>query len=75
MGANLSLNVHITISEIKLEIRVSKNLVKLKGKGRQIKNKQTTKQNKKKKQQQPKQERGSSAEFESTPQRTSRILF
>ena len=46
------MNVHLTMAHMKLEIRVSQNLVRLKGKGRQKKtNKQTRKQknNKKKK--------------------------
>ena len=40
----LGLNVHLTMAHIKLEIRVSQNLVRLKKKGRQKKNKQTRKQ-------------------------------
>ena len=46
----LGLNVHLTMAHIKLEIRVSQNLERLKGKGRQKKkNKQTMKQNNNKK--------------------------
>ena len=37
----IGLNVHITMAHIKLDIRVSQNLARLKGKGRQIKNNQT----------------------------------
>ena len=39
----LGLNVHLTMGHIKLELRVSQNLVRLKEKGRQKKN-QTNKQ-------------------------------